>query len=311
MPKKFWLKLTLLFFCGRLLAAQTIPQAMFENGWPQKLKEIPSAEGSLLVEWVVRGLNQPRSAVWVPLRSVSTGYTMPYSVSAPPLSAPFSSGGAWLISEEKGGLWVLYQEVLYPLRGLPQDVVQLGAGGFFDLLYNPWVGLIFLSYAKQINATLSTVSVVSFHLRYKPEQFLAGNVQEVFRAIPPLRRPLGYGGSLSATQEFLYVGLGGGNHPLGDGAERVQDWGSVIKIGLREKQFFRADSLPTAGNSSTPSVSRVSTGHGDIYDLSWDPERKFLWSVEQLRQVDATVVSDELNWVREGAHYGWGGGEGR
>ena len=274
------------------MAAQSIPQPGLEKGQPRKVCEVPSEAGTLVIELLIWGLNMPHSAAWVPLHSMDKDYVDRYSG---------NESGAWLISEQKGGLWVLYQAALYPLQNLPQDVEQLGDGGYFDLLYSPWIGRIFLSYSKQRSRKLSTVSVLSFRLRYKAQQFSASDVREVFQAQPPLKQPLGYGGSLAATQEFLYIGLGSGGKPR---QNVLRHWGSVNKIPLRPKQSAQrklfSDSITRLPNLM------VSIGHGEIYDLFWNPARRQLWSVEQLRKSDGTVLADELNLLGEGRNYGWG-----
>ncbi len=283
---------------------QNIPQAVYENGFARKIHEAPSKEGTLVIQMLVRGLNEPQSAIWVPMRSFQKFYSDPY--------ARFS-GGAWLISERKGGIWVLYQENLYPLLDLPPNVEPRGEGGYLDLLYNPWSGGVFLSYARQLSQTLSTVSVQAFTLKYSSNQFHAVGVTEVFQAQPPLQKPAGYGGALAANREFLYIGLGTGSQP--QEAQNLQShWGSVNKISLHQDQQALREVFPGSRHYLSPALAEqasatsqmVSIGHAEIYDLFWDNHRHQLWSVEQLRLHNGIVLADELNLFGEGHNYGWG-----
>ncbi|WGK68725.1 PQQ-dependent sugar dehydrogenase [Candidatus Haliotispira prima] len=295
------------------LETQTIPYPVQDDDQLRNQSKIPSMKGVLILEPVLRGLNQPQSIAWVPMKSINKDYVDPYN--------RFSGEGghAALVIERKGGLWVLFRGTLYPVQNLPSDVEQLGEGGYLDILYNPWLGRLFLSYTKQMSLNLNTVSVLSFLLRYTEEQFIATGVLEIFRANPPLDQPTGYGGRLSATQEFLYIGLGNrGRPPQAQNPE--SHWGSINKISLRKgseaprERFGLRELFPGSvsylapalrHNSSSGSVM-ISIGHGDIQDLFWDPYRHRVWIVEQLRIRNGIVLNEEINLLEEGLNYGWG-----
>ncbi len=286
------------------LLAQSIPQPVLdERGRPRKISELRSKEGVLEVELLLRGLNQPQSAIWVPLRSINKDFVDRYN------QFSGNDGQALLVSELKGGIWVLFQQTLYPLQGLPNDVEQRGEGGYLDLHYNSWSGHLFISYARSLSATLSTLSVLSARLHYSEQQFFVTDIREIFQAQPPLNAPRGYGGHLSSTREFLYIALGSAGHP--EQAQSIRShWGSTNKISLhrplpdrREREIFPG-SIRSGPNSARSQM--LSIGHGNVQDLFWDPYQQRMWLVEQLRERSGRIVADKINLLGEGRNYGWG-----
>ncbi len=185
-----------------------------------------------------------------------------------------------IISERNGSLWVLKNNVLYAVSGLPQNVYQGGQGGWLDLAYHPdnW---IYLSYARQ-NKARSTTALVRFRLQKDRELFHVHSLETVFIAKPELSSSLHYGAPIAITPDGV-VFLGMGERGQRDEAQdKTNDLGSVIRI------------------AQDGSSSVYSYGHRNIQGMFYDAKTKMLFAHEHGPQ-----GGDELNLVEQGKNYGW------
>ena len=238
---------------------------------PRLLGTEASSAGQLSVYELVRNLNHPWSAAWVPVSKSQ----IPKSV----------SDYAMIISERNGSVWLL-RGFEYPkktgelsrVENLPTDVFQRGQGGYLGLYYH--LRRIYLAYSQKLRSGNSSLRLISFALNGNA----AVDIREEFIARPPLAPARHYGGVIAGSEDSIYLSLG--ERGKRDEAQNPNsDWGSIfVAEASTQKLKFR----------------RMSMGHRNALGLFYDVRAGQLWAIEHGPQ-----GGDELNRIESGKNYGW------
>ena len=237
---------------------------------PRLLGTEASSLGLLSVYELVRNLNHPWSAAWVPQS---------------PISKPQIPDYAMIISERNGSVWLLrgfdrpkQSGQLSRVENLPTDVFQRGQGGYLGLYYH--LRRIYLAYSQRLRDGNSSLRLISFALNGNA----AVDIREEFIARPPLAPARHYGGVIAGSESAIYLSLG--ERGKRDEAQNPNsDWGSIfVAESTANKLEFR----------------RMSMGHRNALGLFYDVRFGQLWAIEHGPQ-----GGDELNRIESGKNYGW------
>lgn len=238
-------------------------------------REFPSRLGTLRVETLTRGLENPWALAFLP-------------------------DGRMLVSERPGRLRLIGADGRPgpPISGLPA-VYARGQGGLLDVVLAPDFATsreIFLSYSEPRGSRNGT-AVARAKLAIRGDGGALEGFKVIYRQTPDIDSHLHFGCRLVFARDgTLFVTLG----ERGSEREQAQrldgDLGKVVRI-TREGAPAK-DNPFTGSNGARPAL--WSLGHRNPQGAALHPESGALWLTEHGPQ-----GGDEVNLVRAGRNYGW------
>jgi len=205
-------------------------------------------------------------------------------VLAQKLKAPWSvasmPSGGYLVTERSGSLKRINGTNVQTIKGLPEDILNEGQGGLFEVLLSPNFTAdqtIYLSYAKGTIDSNGTAVIKG--------RLVNGSLvdkEELFSANPKKHAASHFGGRLTfLNDESLALSMGEGFEFREASQDDKFDLGKIIRIS-------------ESGNS------HISKGHRNVQGLAYDNISQTLWSHEH-----GPRGGDEVNRIQQGANYGW------
>ena len=238
-------------------------------------QEFPSSLGTVRVETLTRGLENPWALAFLP-------------------------DGRMLVTERPGRLRLIAADGRpgSPISGLPAVHAQ-GQGGLLDVVIAPDFATsreIFLSYAEPRGDRNGT-AVARARLTLKGDGGALENVKVIFRQQPDIDSNLHFGSRLVFARDgTLFVTLG----ERGSEREHAQrldgDLGKVVRITRDGEPAADNPFLGTKG--ARPEL--WSLGHRNPQGAALHPQSGALWLTEHGPQ-----GGDEVNLVQPGRNYGW------
>lgn len=218
-----------------------------------------------------------------------------------PWAMAFLPNGDMLVTERPGRLRIVRDGELLPepVRGLPEIYVR-GQGGLLDVVPHPDFGsnnTVYISYSKPQGGDASTTAII----RARFENDALYDVEEIFEADSEGR---GHYGSriVFDGQGHIFFSVGDRQAPpRGDleshpAQDRSNHHGTINR--LMEDGSIPPDNPFVGQDGIEPSI--YSWGHRNPQGLILDPSTGDIWLTEHGPQ-----GGDELNYVVEGANYGW------
>ncbi len=244
-------------------------------GLPMPVRQFPSSLGTITVEPVAQGLENPWSLAFLP-------------------------DGRMLVSERPGRLRIVSSSgaVGAPLQGVPA-VHHEGQGGLLDVVLAPDFAAsreIFLSYAEPRGSRNGT-AVASARLILKGNGGALESVQRIFQQEPAIQSNHHFGSRLVFARDgSLFVTLGDRGSQRQQAPLLDSHLGKVLRI--HRDGSVPADNpyLKTAG--ARPEIWSI--GHRNLQGAALHPATGQLWTSEHGPQ-----GGDELNTPKPGLNYGW------
>lgn len=254
-----------------------VPEAMAASApqQAQRQQEFPSSLGTVRVETLTRGLENPWALAFLP-------------------------DGRMLVTERPGTLRLLAADGRpgAPISGVPAVHAQ-GQGGLLDVVLGPDFATsreIFFSYSEPRGDRNGT-AVARAKLALKGDGGALENLKVIFRQRPDIDSNLHFGSRLVFARDgTLFVTLG----ERGSEREQAQrldgDLGKVVRITRDGEPAADNPFLGTQG--ARPEL--WSLGHRNPQGAALHPKSGLLWLTEHGPQ-----GGDEVNLVQPGRNYGW------
>jgi glucose/arabinose dehydrogenase len=213
-----------------------------------------------------------------------------------PWSMAFLPNGDMLITERAGRLRVLRAGKLdpNPIPGVP-EVRRTILGGLLDVLLHPDFasnGIIYLSYAKGIDADHSTTAVA----RATYDGRRLRNVEDIFVANVRSTSPTNFGGRMVFGNDGnLYVTVG--ERQEQERAQNLMDHGGKV-LRLRDDGSVPTDNPFVGRDDALPEI--YTYGHRSPQGLAVNPRDGAIWENEH-----GPLGGDEINVLIAGRNYGW------
>jgi len=210
-----------------------------------------------------------------------------------PWALEFLSADQLLITERSGRLWLMEDQSLHEVSGVP-EVRVVGQGGLLDVIKHPEFldnGVIYLSYAADyrngVGTRVARAVLDGYELR---------DLKVIFEMDPPGKGPVHFGSRFAFDADgYLFVTLGErGDRDL---AQRLDAHrGKVIR--LHDDGRVPVDNPFANQSNAYPEV--FSYGHRNPQGIVFDPVTGLLWTHEH-----GPRGGDALNIIRPGKNYGW------
>jgi glucose/arabinose dehydrogenase len=220
---------------------------------------------------------------------IATGLENPWSMA-------FLPNGDMLVTERAGRLRVLRNGQLdpNPITGVPEVRTTI-LGGLLDVVLHPSFasnGVIYLSYAKGIDAEHSTTAVA--RAVYDGRRLRDGT--DIFVASTRSTSPTNFGGRMVfGTDGNLYVTVG--ERQEQERAQDMMDHGGKV-LRLRDDGTVPSDN-PFVGRAGVlPEI--YTYGHRSPQGLAVQPGTGAIWENEH-----GPLGGDEINVLVAGRNYGW------
>lgn len=178
------------------------------------------------------------------------------------------------------------------ISGAPM-VWERGQGGLLDVRVHPKSNQkIFLTYSEPVANGQATTAFGVGDL----EKSTLKNFRKIISAVPANNNEVHFGSRIEFDdQDHVFVTIGERND-----RPAVQDKNTLVGKILR---FNLDGTLPSDNPYSKNAIGRKeiwTLGHRSPQGLSWDKEKKQLWSAEMGPQ-----GGDEVNLITKGENYGW------
>lgn len=205
--------------------------------------------------------------------------------------------GDMLVTERSGTLYLLSNDKLTPIDGIP-EVFVFGQGGLLDIELHPNYksnGWIYITYSKPAPNPERDGGNTAL-IRAKLDGNKLTNVEELYAGYPATRRGQHFGSRIEFDRNgYLYFTIGErGRKENAQTLEnsngklhRINDDGSIPK----DNPFYNVD-----GADKTI----FNYGHRNQQGLAMHPETGVIWSHEH-----GPRGGDEINIEKPGANYGW------
>lgn len=238
-------------------------------------RQFASASGTITVETVARGLENPWSLAFLP-------------------------DGRMLVSERPGRLRIIAASgaVGAPITGVPA-VHHQGQGGLLDVVLAPDFAQsreIFFSYAEP-RGTLNGTAVASARLVLKGDSGALESLRVIFQQQPGISGNHHFGSRLVFARDgTLFVTLGDRGSQRQQAPQLDSHIGKVVRIQRDGRVPADNPYLKTAG--ARPELWSI--GHRNLQGAALHPATGQLWTTEH-----GPKGGDELNIPKPGLHYGW------
>jgi glucose/arabinose dehydrogenase len=221
--------------------------------------------------------------------AIATGLANPWSLA-------FLPNGDILVTERAGRLRIVRNGALdsQPISGVPA-VKSTVLGGLHDIALHPKFaenGLIYLAYAKALDANLSTTALARGRLKGNALE----DVKEIFVANTRSSSATNFGGRIAFDRQgMLYLTIG--ERQEQERAQKTDDHGGKV-VRLRDDGSVPPDN-PFVGKAGySPEIFTL--GHRSPQGLAMHPETGLLWENEH-----GPLGGDEVNVLLPGRNYGW------